>query len=244
MAPEKVERLKKIAETTWMRTLDDTLGLSWEEGHPQAQVKFRNCPWPRNPAGRQGRACHRLHDKQPIAADNPWGFTIKAPAQKFNLGEVYNLSMARGTLTNEDRYHINDHIVQTIIMLEALPFPKNLKRVPEWAGGHHEKMDGTGYPKSLKNEQMSMPGADHGHRRYLRGADRPRPPLQEGQETVGGVKIMSFMKKDQHIDAELFELFLTSGVYKEYAENLPAARTDRRGRHLAILQQGGGVACR
>ena len=93
----------------------------------------------------------------PLAPDNPWGFIVKPPAHKFNLGELYNLTMRRGTLTEEERYHINDHIVQTIIMLEALPFPKTLRRVPEWAGGHHEKMDGTGYPRGLKREQMSIP---------------------------------------------------------------------------------------
>src|SRR5207302_7688142 len=97
------------------------------------------------------------HDAAPLFADNPWGFAIKPPAHRANLGEVYNLSIRRGTLNEEERYHINDHIVQTIIMLEALPYPKNLRRVPEWAGGHHEKMGGTGYPRRLKREEVSVP---------------------------------------------------------------------------------------
>ena len=66
---------------------------------------------------------------------------MDVPENLYNQGEVYNLSIGRGTLTEEERFKINDHIAQTIIMLEQLPFPKHLARVPEYAGGHHEKMD-------------------------------------------------------------------------------------------------------
>ena len=103
MAPERVERLKKIAETTWLRTLDDTLGLSWEEASRKPKDK------PALPVVENllaDKAEHVVkHDKQPIKADNPWGFTITPPANKFNLGEVYNLSIGRGTLTAEDDDH-------------------------------------------------------------------------------------------------------------------------------------------
>ena len=91
-----------------------------------------------------------------IPADNPWGFKLKVPEHLYNRGELYNLSVARGTLTDEERYKINDHIVQTIIMLTKLPFPKHLKSVPELAGGHHERMDGNGYPKQLPGGGMSV----------------------------------------------------------------------------------------
>ena len=140
------------------------------------------------------------------------------PELKFNLGEVYNLSIARGTLTAEERFKINDHIVQTIVMLEQLPFPRHLKRVPEYAGGHHEKMDGTGYPKKLNKDDMSIPArimAIADIFEALTAADRPYKAAKTLSESV---KIMSFMKKDAHIDGDLFEIFLTSGVYKEYAD--------------------------
>jgi HD-GYP domain-containing protein (c-di-GMP phosphodiesterase class II) len=78
------------------------------------------------------------------------------PAHKYNMGEIYNLGIGRGTLNDEERYKINDHIMQTIIMLEGLPFPRHLRRVAEYAGGHHEKMDGTGYPRGLKREDISI----------------------------------------------------------------------------------------
>ncbi len=216
MAPEKVERLKAIAEITWLRTLDDDIGLSWEEGQRKPKDK------PALPVVEKllaDKPEHIVaHDHPPISADNPWGFKIKPPAQKFNLGELYNLSIGRGTLTAEDRYHISDHIVQTIVMLEALPFPKTLKRVPEWAGGHHEKMDGTGYPKGLRREEMSVPArimAIADIFEALTARDRPYKTPKKLSECI---KIMSFMKKDNHVDPDLFELFLTSGVYQEYAK--------------------------
>ncbi|HEY1723596.1 MAG TPA: HD domain-containing phosphohydrolase [Magnetospirillaceae bacterium] len=216
MAPEKVDRLKKIAETTWMRTLDDTLGLSWEEASRKPKEK-PTLPVLENLLA--DKAEHVIkHDKQPLPEKNQWGFNIKTPAQKFNLGEVYNLGIGRGTLTNEDRYHINDHIVQTIIMLEALPFPKNLKRVPEWAGGHHEKMDGTGYPKGLTRQQMSLPARMMAIADIFEALTARDRPYKKAKKLSEAVKIMSFMKKDQHVDPELFDLFLTSGVYKEYAD--------------------------
>jgi HD-GYP domain-containing protein (c-di-GMP phosphodiesterase class II) len=142
---------------------------------------------------------------------------MKVPDLLYNKGEVYNLSVGRGTLSEEERYKINEHIVQTLIMLSALPFPKHLRQVPEIAGGHHEKMDGTGYPKGLVREQMSplarmMAIADIFE--ALTAVDRP---YKKGKTLSEAVKIMSFMKKDHHVDPDLFDLFLTSGVYLEYA---------------------------
>ncbi len=215
MAPERIARLTRIAETTWQRTIDDRLGLSWEESARQPQ---KSEPLPATEHLLVDRPSHIIeHDAAPLAADNPWGFVIKPPPYKANLGEVYNLSIRYGTLTAEERYHINDHIVQTIIMLEALPYPKNLRRVPEWAGGHHEKMDGTGYPRGLKREQMSIPArimmiADIFE--ALTARDRPYKARKKLSECID---IMAKMSRERHIDPDLFELFLNSGVYRAYA---------------------------
>ena len=81
--------------------------------------------------------CHE--EEQIVAEDDTYGFKLDVPELKFNLGEIYNLCVARGTLTEEERFKINDHIVQAIIMLEQLPFPDHLKRVPEYAGGTMKK---------------------------------------------------------------------------------------------------------
>ncbi len=219
MAPEKVQRVKEIAQIKWTRTLSDRLGLSYEEKKRAEREPEQPLPADENLlTDRYDHVIYR-EGKEPTAIDeNPWGFKLDVPEHKYNLGEVYNLCIARGTLTEEERFKINDHIVQTIIMLEALPFPKDLKRVPEFAGGHHEKMDGTGYPKKLNKSQMSTPArimAIADIFEALTAADRP---YKAPKKLSDSIKIMSFMKKDAHIDDELFKLFLTSGVYKEYAE--------------------------
>jgi HD-GYP domain-containing protein (c-di-GMP phosphodiesterase class II) len=143
---------------------------------------------------------------------------MPVPELLYNKGELYNLSVARGTLSEEERYKINEHIVQTFIMLSRLPFPKHLRNVPEIAAGHHEKMDGTGYPRRLRREEMSplarmMAIADIYE--ALTAIDRP---YKKGKTISEAIKIMSSMKKDQHIDPDLFDLFLSSGAYRQYAE--------------------------
>ena len=153
-----------------------------------------------------------------IAADNPWGFRMDVPKLLYDRGELHNLTISRGTLTAEERYKINEHMVQTIIMLSRLPFPKHLRAVPEIAGGHHEKMDGTGYPKRLTRQQMSplarmMAIADIFE--ALTAADRP---YKDGKTLSQALAIMAKMRNEQHIDAELFDLFLRAGVYREYAQ--------------------------
>ena len=218
MAPEKVARLKAIAARTWQRTLDDRLGVSREESERMA----------RRPAAPPPAAEPLLADKPEhiierapqdrMPEDNPWGFKMKVPEHLYNRGELYNLSIARGTLTEEERYKINDHIVQTIIMLTRLPFPKHLKSVPELAGGHHERMDGNGYPKRLFGGNMSVQArimAIADIFEALTAADRP---YKKGKKLSEAIAIMARMKENKHIDPELFELFLESGVYRDYAD--------------------------
>ncbi len=132
--------------------------------------------------------------------------------------ELYNLCIGRGTLTQEERTVINDHIVVTIEMLARLPFPKGLRRVPEYAGGHHEKMDGTGHPRGLTREQMSIPVrmmAIADIFEALTAADRPYKKAKTLSASMG---IMARMCAENHIDRELFELFVDGGVYKQYAD--------------------------
>lgn len=219
MADELVDRVKQIATQTWTRTLDDRKGIAFEElkRKEREEPKALPCEEPLL-ADRQDHIIE--HDDVVHSADpnNPYGFKIEVPEHKYNLGEIYNLCIGRGTLTEEERFKINDHIVQTIVMLDSLPFPKHLERVPEIAGGHHEKMDGTGYPKRLKGEEMSIPAkvmAIADVFEALTAADRP---YKAPKKLSDSIKIMSFMVKDQHLDPDLFKLFLESGVYQDYAD--------------------------
>ena len=141
--------------------------------------------------------------------------------------ELYNLCISRGTLTREERDVINDHIVVTIDMLAKLPFPKNLRRVPEYAGGHHEKMDGTGYPRGLRRDQMSTPARMMAIADIFEALTASDRPYKKAKPLSVAMKIMSRMKNDDHIDPDLFRLFVETGVYRDYAEKfLPADQID------------------
>jgi len=133
--------------------------------------------------------------------------------------EIYNLCIERGTLTSEERSIINNHMAVTIDMLESLPFPKKLRRVPEYAGGHHEKMDGTGFPRGLKREQMSLPArmmAIADIFEALTARDRPYKPPMKISMALG---ILKKMRNDNHIDPDLYELFIRSRVWEKYAQD-------------------------
>lgn len=217
MAPEKVARLQQIGGRTWMRTINDRLGISWEE----SQRKERTAP-PSLPVVESLIADRDDHlfirpEQEKISDQNDYGFVLEVPQYLYNRGELHNLSIAKGTLTDEERYQINDHIVQTIIMLKKLPYPKHLTEVPDIAGGHHEKIDGTGYPRKLSGDQMSLPAkmmviADIFE--ALTASDRP---YKKSKTLSEAIRIMGFMEKDHHIDSSLFRLFLTSGAYLDYA---------------------------
>ncbi|MDD2811664.1 HD family phosphohydrolase [Rhodoferax sp.] len=132
--------------------------------------------------------------------------------------ELENLCIRKGTLTADERDIINYHIVATIKMLEKLPWPKHLKNVPEYAGGHHERMDGRGYPKGLTRDQMSVQARIMGIAdiyEALTASDRPYKP---GMKLSQAMRIMADFKANGHIDPDLFDIFLSQGVYRRYAE--------------------------
>jgi HD-GYP domain-containing protein (c-di-GMP phosphodiesterase class II) len=218
MAPERIERLRRIAALTWRRTLDDRIGISWEERQRKQRTPAKPLPVLEKLIDNKPEHLIEREDSDRMPPDNPWGFKLDVPEHKYNRGELYNLEVERGTLSAEERYKINDHMVQTIVMLEKLPYPKHLREVPMIAGCHHETMDGKGYPKRLTREQMSLTArmmAIADIFEALTAADRPYKKAKTLSEAV---RILSFMCKDQHIDPELFELFLTSGVWRRYGE--------------------------
>ena len=223
MANEAIDRLRAIAGQTWVRHFDNRLGLSSEEARRLADVQHDAVALPVAETLLADRPEHLVvwGDRKPAVEKNDpankHGFDMVLPAHRQNMGELYNLSIRRGTLTDEDRFKINDHIVQTLIMLKGLPWPQHLARVPEIAATHHEKVDGTGYPRKLPVERLSvadrvMALADIFE--ALTAADRPYKAPKSLTESL---RIMAFMCKDQHIDTELFRYFLHSGLWKEFA---------------------------
>ena len=132
--------------------------------------------------------------------------------------EVRNLCIPRGTLLPEEREIINHHIVATTKMLESLPYPRHLRRVPEFAGGHHERMDGRGYPKGLTRDQMSVQARVMGISDVFEALTAGDRPYKKAMTLSQALAILGMMKLDGHIDPDIFDVFVRSGVYRVYAE--------------------------
>jgi len=153
-----------------------------------------------------------------IGTRNTWRNVAGVETQFLTSNEIENLTIRAGTLTVAERETINYHIVATIKMLEQLPWPKHLRNVPEYAGGHHERMDGKGYPKGLTREQMSVQARVMGIAdifEALTARDRPYKPGMKLSQAMG---IMHKFKLNGHIDPDLFDVFLNEGIYRRYAE--------------------------
>jgi HD-GYP domain-containing protein (c-di-GMP phosphodiesterase class II) len=132
--------------------------------------------------------------------------------------EVKNLTIRAGTLTDDERKVINHHIVATIKMLEALPWPKHLTNVPEYAGGHHERMDGKGYPRGLTREQMSVQARCMGIADIFEALTAKDRPYKKGKTLSESLEILGRMKQNSHVDPDLFDVFVRRKVYRRYAE--------------------------
>jgi len=132
--------------------------------------------------------------------------------------EVLNLTIERGTLNSDERHIINHHIVATIAMLESLPYPKHLKRVPEFAGGHHECMDGSGYPRGLTREQMSVQARVMGIADVFEALTAADRPYKKPMKLSKALNILGHMCTGNKIDPDLFQVFIDQKVYMKYAE--------------------------
>ncbi len=217
MAPERLDRLRRIAGERWQRHFSDRLGLSFAE-----QERLAPIPAPELPVW------------EPLLADRPehvipwsggerflspqWKFTLPIPAVMYNRGEVHNLSILRGTLTGEERFKVSEHVIQTLMMLESLPFPKHLRRVPEYAGAHHETMDGKGYPRSLSAPDLSIPSRIMAIADIFEALTASDRPYKKAKPLSACVAILAEFRDNGHIDPVLFDLFLRASIYRRYAE--------------------------
>lgn len=132
--------------------------------------------------------------------------------------EVENLTIRAGTLTAAERQIINHHIEVTIQMLESLPWPKHLRNVPEYAGGHHERMDGKGYPRGLMREQMSVQARCMGIADIFEALTAKDRPYKKGKTLTESLNILGKLKLNGHIDPDLFDVFMWEKVYEKYAK--------------------------
>lgn len=215
---EKCQALARIARRTWIRTIDNRLGLSHEE-----KIRLTAAgptPLPAVETVLCDRTEHRIERsaRDTIPTDNRWGFRMKVPPLLYNQGELYNLCVRKGTLTEEERYKINEHIVQTEIMLRKLPFPRHLQQVPAIAAAHHEKLDGSGYPKGLTAAQLTPQARMLAIADVFEALTATDRPYKKGMKLSAAIGVMAKMRDDHHIDADLFALFMCSGAYLLYAK--------------------------
>jgi HD-GYP domain-containing protein (c-di-GMP phosphodiesterase class II) len=133
--------------------------------------------------------------------------------------EVYNLCIRRGTLNKEERNIVNNHVLVTQKILSHLPFPRKMRHVADYAGAHHEKIDGTGYPLGLKGDQLSLQSRILAIADIFEALTAKDRPYKKGKSVAEALKIMEAMAKDNHIDADLYDLFVKEKVYEEYAKD-------------------------
>jgi HD-GYP domain-containing protein (c-di-GMP phosphodiesterase class II) len=153
-----------------------------------------------------------------IGTQNLWRNVAGVESEFLTAEEMENLTIRAGTLTASERDTINYHIVATIKMLEQLPWPKHLKNVPEYAGGHHERMDGKGYPKGLTREQMSVQARVMGIADIFEALTARDRPYKQGMKLSQAMGIMKKFQQNGHIDQDLFDVFVREGVYLKYAQ--------------------------
>jgi len=162
-----------------------------------------------------------------IATKYRWRNPRGEPVDFLTHDEVENLTIRAGTLTGAERQVINHHINVTIQMLEALPWPRHLQNVPEYAGGHHERMDGKGYPRGLKGDQMSVQARIMGIADIFEALTARDRPYKPGKPLTESLQILGKMRLDGHIDPELFDIFIRARVYERYAKDyLDPAQVD------------------
>jgi HD-GYP domain-containing protein (c-di-GMP phosphodiesterase class II) len=216
MDEDKKQRIKEIASKEWVRHFDERLGLGTAElmRYPKQETQLP-CTEKLLSDKHHHLIKREFFDKESYIKD---GFKEEVPEYLYNYGEVYNLCIEKGTLTAEERYKINEHVIMSIKMLEKIPFPARLSRVPEYAGTHHETLDAKGYPRKLSAKDLSIPSRIMAIADIFEALTASDRPYKKAKTLSESIKIMSFMVKDKHIDAELFKLFLKENLHVEYAK--------------------------
>jgi HD-GYP domain-containing protein (c-di-GMP phosphodiesterase class II) len=219
----RFEVVKRDAEIALLRTRLDRLGQGKDAvGDAQLAAGLREIDNDREFLRRANIGGEAMRDEdiarvQAIARRYRWRDGNGQTADFLSEEEVRNLTIRYGTLTPEERSIINHHIEVTIQMLEALPWPKHLKNVAEYAGGHHERMDGKGYPRGLTREQMSIPARCMGIADIFEALTAKDRPYKKGKTLTESLTILGRFKQNGHIDPDLFDVFMWEKVYEKYA---------------------------
>lgn len=215
LSAQDLARLTQLAAGTWLRHFDDRLGLSVAEAERRANEPVQ--PLPVTEPLLADKPRHMFERDSAYQLDPRYGFRMDVPEKLYNHGELYNLSVVRGTLTLEERFKINEHMISTVMMLENMRFPKSLRRVPEYASTHHETLTGTGYPRRLGSAELSIPSRIMAIADIFEALTAPDRPYKQPNTVSEAIKVLFELKQAGQIDADLFDLFLSSRLYVTYA---------------------------
>ncbi len=128
--------------------------------------------------------------------------------------EVRILTIPKGSLTEEERVQIESHVVHTFQFLAQIPWTKELRRVPEIARAHHEKLNGSGYPYGMRKEDIPVQSKIMTISDIfdaLTAADRP---YKKAVPVERALDILQYEKKSGAIDGELLSMFIDAKVYE------------------------------
>jgi HD-GYP domain-containing protein (c-di-GMP phosphodiesterase class II) len=222
----RFEILKRDAEIARLKTRLNPPGNrtdEWERADRELKARLRQIDEDRQFLRfcNFGSEAMRQEDQQrvrDISKTYRWRDVDGNEADFLTVDEVNNLTIRSGTLTQEERQVINHHIEVTIKMLESLPWPKHLKNVAEYAGGHHERMDGKGYPRGLSRDQMSVQARVMGIADIFEALTAKDRPYKKGKTLTESLQILGKFKLNGHIDPDLFDIFVRKKVYLKYAE--------------------------
>ena len=217
MSSDKQDRIREIAKTEWTRHFDDSLGLGEVEILRYDKDNAQSLPAQEKLLSDKKQHLIKRENFDYEAYEKN-GFKEEVPEYLYNYGEVYNLCIAKGTLSPEERYKINEHVILTIKMLEKIPFPSQMTKIPEYAGTHHETLTGSGYPRKLSASDLSIPARIMALADVFEALTASDRPYKKAKTLSESVKILSFMVKDKHLDEDVFKLFLQSDLHNVYAK--------------------------
>jgi len=213
---DKIDKIKTIGKREWVRYFSDRVGLSegellrYEGLEENLPVKEKLLDDKVEHITKREHFDYDDYKKR--------GFKLEVPKYLYNHGEIYNLCIKKGTLSAEERFKINEHVIMSIKMLEEIPFPDYFKNIPEYAGTHHETLIGTGYPRKLTKEQLSIGDRVMAIADIFEALSASDRPYKEAKTLSVTLKIMSKMVEDEHIDRDIFRVFVEKGIYKKYAD--------------------------
>ncbi len=216
----RFELLRRDAEIRMLRQI--VAGVPSERAEAEFREFVANMEVDRNFLHQANVGSERMSDDdidrvRAIAAGYRWQEASGVEVDFLSADELENLSIRAGTLTQKERQTINYHVSATIRMLEQLPWPRHLKNVPEYAGGHHERMDGKGYPRGLTREQMSWQARMMGIADIFEALTARDRPYKPGMTLSQALDILKRFRENGHIDPDLHDVFVGSEIYREYA---------------------------